>query len=74
MLFRSVEFWFARDLQKVLGYSQRRNFEDAIGKAKIARENSDVSIDNHFADVSKKVELGFGAERSIVECRETATC
>lgn len=60
-----VEYWFARDLQKVLGYAQWRNFQEVIAKAKDSCKNAGVAIEDHFAEVSKKVEIGSGAERSI---------
>ncbi|MBI5551990.1 MAG: DNA damage-inducible protein D [Desulfobacterales bacterium] len=60
-----VEFWYARDLQTVLGYSQWRNFLEVIEKAKTACDKSGVEVDNHFADVSKMVQIGSGAERPI---------
>jgi DNA-damage-inducible protein D len=60
-----VEFWFARDLQKVLGYVQWRNFLEVIEKAKISCKNAGVDTGNHFADVSKMVSIGSGAERPV---------
>ena len=60
-----VEFWFARDLQQMLGYTQWRNFLEVIEKAKKACENAGAMVQNHFADVSKMVEIGSGAERSV---------
>ena len=60
-----VEFWLARDLQKLLGYTQWRNFVAVIKKAQIACETSNSTISNHFADVSKMVEIGSGATKEI---------
>lgn len=60
-----VEFWYARDLQEVLGYTQWRNFLEVIGKAKISCKNAGVEVANHFADVSKMVAIGSGAERPV---------
>ena len=53
-----IEFWYARELMIVLEYSQWRNFEKAIEKAKIACEVSNNNINDHFADVSKIVKAG----------------
>lgn len=60
-----VEFWFARDLQKLLGYTQWRNFLLVIEKAKIACQKSNQEVLDHFANVSKMVDLGSGLSREI---------
>jgi DNA-damage-inducible protein D len=60
-----VEFWFARDLQLLLGYDEWRNFQNSVDKAKTACKNSQHEIMDHFVDVNKKVRLGSGAEREI---------
>ena len=61
----NVEFWLARDLQNLLGYSQWRSFEAVIKKAIIACENSGHNPDDHFAHMRKMVDIGSGAEREI---------
>lgn len=58
-----VEFWFARDLQILLSYTQWRNFLNVIEKAKESCKNSNHAISDHFADGSKMVPLGSGSER-----------
>ena len=60
-----VEFWYARELQTALEYSQWRNFESVIEKAKVACKISRNVTDDHFASVSKMVEIGSSAERNI---------
>ncbi len=60
-----IEFWFARDLQHLLGYSKWDNFIKIIIKAKIACEASDNEISDHFADVGKMVSIGSGTQREI---------
>ena len=52
-----VEYWLARDLQHLLGYDTWRNFQAVVSKAKTACEVSEHAIADHFADVSKMVEL-----------------
>ena len=60
-----TEFWLARELQIVLGYSQWRNFEPVIQKAVTSCENAGYNPQDHFAHVRKMVELGSGAQREI---------
>jgi DNA-damage-inducible protein D len=59
------EFWLARELQVLLGYTQWRNFELVIDKAKIACETAGHSVTDHFADVGKMVDIGSGTQREI---------
>jgi len=59
------EFWFARELQSILKYTEWRNFINIIDKAKTACVNSGASLEDHFVDVNKMVEIGSGAEREI---------
>jgi len=60
-----AEYWSARDLQTLLGYSQWRRFEDAIKRAITSCESSGNNSENHFAGAGKMVELGSGSERVI---------
>jgi len=60
-----IEFWYARDLQILLGYDKWENFVKVIKKAKEACKKSGFIIENHFPEVRKKVTLGSGAEREI---------
>ena len=60
-----IEFWFARELQHLLGYTKWENFNKVILKAKTACEVSGHNIENHFPDVRKMVKIGSGAEKEI---------
>jgi DNA-damage-inducible protein D len=60
-----VEFWLARDLQFLLGYTKWDNFLNVISKAKTACEISEHQVSDHFADVGKMVDLGPGSRRKI---------
>ncbi|MEI7649438.1 MAG: BRO family protein [Methanomicrobiales archaeon] len=51
----SVEFWFTRDLQDLLGYTQWRDLQNVIEKAKESCKNSNHEISDHFADANKMV-------------------
>lgn len=59
------EYWSSRDFAKVLDYSDYRNFEQVIEKARTACFNSGQRIDDHFVDVTEMVELGSGAKRQV---------
>lgn len=70
-----IEFWLARDLQHLLGYSEWRNFNAVIIKAKTACEVSGYSISDHFVDVNKMVDLGSGSQREVADIMLTRyTC
>jgi DNA-damage-inducible protein D len=60
-----IEFWFARDLQHLLEYSDWRNFNQVITKAKISCEASNNNPSHHFVDTSKMVVLGSNSQREI---------
>lgn len=60
-----IEFWFARDLQHLLGYAKWENFNKVITKAKIACEVSDNDISNHFPDIRKTIAMPKGASKEI---------
>lgn len=63
----NVEFWYARDLQTILGYDKWENFFKVIEKAKISCENSQIEVTDHFLDVRKMVEIGSNAQREIAD-------
>jgi DNA-damage-inducible protein D len=60
-----AEYWSARDLQPVLGYSQWRRFEDAVERARTSCEQSGNDPAYHFAGAGKMVELGSGSQREV---------
>jgi DNA-damage-inducible protein D len=60
-----VEFWFARDLQGLLGYTEWRNFSKVIEKARESCQTANNAISDHFVDVNKMVPLGSGSEREV---------
>ena len=66
-----IEYWYARELQDVLEYTQWRRFENVINKAKISCEKSGFSVIDHFADVGKMVQIGSGAEKEVNDYKLT---
>ncbi len=62
-----VEYWLARDLQVLLEYTQWRNFELVIEKAKVSCQTAKQNPDHHFAGVSKTIPMPKGAEKAIAD-------
>ena len=62
-----VEFWLARDLQKLLGYLRWENFQNVLSKAKIACEVSKHKVSDHFRDVTKMIQTAKQAEREVLD-------
>ena len=63
--YEGVECWSARELSTALGYSQWRNFQPVIEKAKDSCKNAGEAVTDHFADVRKMIKIGHDAERQI---------
>ena len=61
----TIEVWYARELQQVLGYSRWENFAVAIGRAMESCKTLGISIDDHFREVTKMVQLGSGSQREV---------
>ncbi len=60
-----AEYWSARDLSKLLGYTEWRNFEVAIRRARTSCQQVGDTPDDHFVGVNKMVKLGSGAQREV---------
>ena len=66
-----TEYWFARELYPILGYTKWENFETPIKKAKDSCRSSNISIDDHFPDVRKVIKTGKGAELEVSDIELT---
>lgn len=60
-----VEYWYARDLMELLGYTKWQNFEVAIKRAMVSLETSETPAQQHFAEVSKSSPMPHGGYREI---------
>ena len=60
-----AEYWSARDLQPLLGYSQWRRFEQAVERAITSCKESGNSPDHHFAGAGKMIGIGKGGSREV---------
>lgn len=63
------EFWSARELSKILEYSEYRHFLPVIVKAKDACKNSKLDPNDHFEDILGMVDIGSGAQRQVPDVR-----
>lgn len=61
----AIEFWYARELQQVLGYARWENFVVAIGRAMESCKTLGDSVDEHFREVTKMILLAKGAQREV---------
>ena len=61
------EYWFARELSPELDYIQWRNFTKVLDKAKLACKNSGFNIDDHFAEVSKTIQMPKTASKDVLD-------
>ena len=60
-----IEYWLARELQHLLGYTQWRNFERVLEDARAACKKAGGRVGDHFADASNMVDIGSGAMRKV---------
>jgi DNA-damage-inducible protein D len=60
-----IEYWLARELQILLGYSDWRNFINAVEKAKESCKTIGEAVLDHFVDVTKMIEIGKGGKREV---------
>ncbi|MDO8430607.1 MAG: DNA damage-inducible protein D [Candidatus Taylorbacteria bacterium] len=66
-----VEFWFARELYPILGYTKWENFETVLERAKEACEKSRSSVEDHFLDVRKLIIVGKNTQQEINDVKLT---
>lgn len=62
---RGIECWSSRAFAEALGYTDYRNFEAVLTKAKIACENSGQAVEDHFVDITEMIEIGKGGHRAV---------
>lgn len=60
-----TEYWYARELMPLLGYSKWQRFKDVINKAMITCEISNYIVSDHFTGIGKMVEIGSEASRKV---------
>ena len=65
------EYWYARELQKILGYNQWRSINELIERAKVACMESKNNVDNHFAVQRKMVDIGSKTQRELNDYKQS---
>lgn len=61
----TIEVWYARELQQVLGYARWENFVVAVGRAMESCKTLGINVDDHFRKVTKMITLAQGAQREV---------
>ena len=61
----TIEVWYARELQQVLGYARWENFGIAIYRAMESCKTLGINVDNHFREVTKMIALAKSAHREV---------
>ena len=61
----SIEVWYARELQEVLGYARWENFVTAVGRSIESCKTLGINVDDHFREVTKMIALAKGAQREV---------
>ena len=61
------EYWYARELQYILGYNQWWSRNDLVKRAKVAGKESDNNIHDHFAVQRKMVDIGSNTQREVLD-------
>ena len=61
------DYWTARELARILGYTDYRNFLRVVDKARLAWANSGHAPVDHFVDVTDMIQVGKGARRKVAD-------
>lgn len=67
----NVEYWSALELMRLLGYGAWRNFEGVVQRAYIACNQSGLTINEHFSQISEQIETQAGVESRILDIHVT---
>lgn len=62
-----VEYWSARDIMPLLGYSRWENFDTAVKRAIASVETSNAAGEHHFREATKLITMGKGAQRDVID-------
>ncbi len=60
------EYWSSRDFAEVLGYTDYRNFETVVSRARAACFNSGQRVEDHFVDITEMIGIGKGGQRPVL--------
>lgn len=60
-----IEFWLARELQELLGYTEWRNFLNVVNKAKESCQTTGHQVSDHFVDANKTITMPKGATKEV---------